>query len=151
MHARVAVADVASARRPLALFTPGPLVAYGLNGKWHVGGELALGQYVGGYGYGVAFGGTTSGRIYAELQPALVLGDRHNLVVGLNPGVVVDVTADKPRWGGQATLWFNYAHARRHRVTLASPIVPFARVQAVGGAGLDVTFGVTLKLPLPAS
>lgn len=144
-------ADVASARRPVAIFTPGPTLEYGLDGTWRFGGELTLSQYVGSYGYGGAFGGTTSGRLYGEAQAALILGNKHNLVVGLNPGFVVDVTADKPRWGGQATLWLNYAMTRRRTWPLASPIVPFARAQLVDTHGLTVTFGITLKLPIPAS
>lgn len=149
VRAAPASAEVASARRPLALFTPGPTVEYGLDGRWRFGGELTLAQYVGRYGYGASFGGITSGRIYLDAQPALVFGKQHNLVLGLNPGLVVDVTDRKPRWGGQATFWFNYVYPRRYRNPLASPIVPFVRAQAVDTFGFTFTFGLMVKFPLP--
>jgi len=41
-----------------------------------------------------------------------MLGDRlHNVVLGLNPGLVIDVTGTEPRDGGQLTLWGNRARA----------------------------------------
>ncbi|MCG5053660.1 MAG: hypothetical protein KA712_11920 [Myxococcales bacterium] len=145
-------ADVGSERRPVAVYTPGPTLELGLDGAWRFGAEVALAQYVGGWGYGAAFGASTNGRMYGELQPALVLGGKtHNLVLGLNPGLVIDVNGQEPRYGAQGTFWLNYALARRRKLPLGSPLVPFVRAQAVSGAGFTVTFGIALKLPIPAS
>jgi len=120
----------------------------GLDGSLRFGGEVALSQYAGGWSAGATFG-FVSGRIYGEAQPALVLGDRHNLLVGLNPGFVIDVTSSSPRYGGQATLWANYAN---HGTRLwALPLFPFVRVQAVLGMGVVFTGGIMLKLPVPVS
>ena len=144
-----AAADVGNAGRPLGFITPGPTFEMGFDGSMRFGGEVALAQYSGGWALGAAMG-YVPGRVYLEAQPALVLGDHaHNLVLGLNPGFVIDVTADVPRYGGQATLWGNYIH---HGTRLwASPLFPFMRVQAVMGMGLVFTGGIMLKVPVPVS
>jgi hypothetical protein len=147
---RAAMADVGSERRPKSFITAGPTFDLGLlDLAPHFGGEMAVAQYAGRWGFGSAFG-FTSGRLYLEAQPAVVLGGRpHSLVLGFNPGFVVDVTSDSPRYGGQLTLWGNYAHdGERLR---ASPLFPFVRVQAVVGVGIVVTGGVMLKLALPVT
>ncbi|MDX2023298.1 MAG: hypothetical protein SF187_23895 [Deltaproteobacteria bacterium] len=144
-------AEVGSARRPVALYALGPTAELGLDLSLRFGGELSLSQYVGNVGYGAAFGANSAGRMFAELQGAWVLGTRHNLVLGLNPGVVIDVTQTTPRYGVQGTFWFNYAQSRRRQDPLASPLVPFVRAQEIPGLGFTFTFGVTLKLPLRAS
>lgn len=149
--APVARADVGSARRPVALYAVGPTVEMGLDLSLRFGGELSLSQYVGSFGYGAAFGANTAGRMFAELQGAWVLGTEHNLVLGLNPGLVIDVNQETPRYGAQGTFWFNYARSRRRQDPLASPLIPFVRVQEIPSLGFTFTFGVTLKLPLRAS
>lgn len=141
-------ADIATAERPSSYLTPGPSLEMGLDGSLRFGGEVALSQYAGGWSTGAAFG-FVSGRIYGEAQPALVLGDRHNLVLGLNPGFVIDVTAASPRYGGQATFWANYAN--RGAKLWALPLFPFVRVQAVLGMGVVFTGGIMLKIPVPVS
>jgi hypothetical protein len=141
-------AEVGSARRPVSIVTPGPSLEMGLDGSLRFGGEIALEQYSGSWALGGA-AGFVSGRLYLEAQPALVLGDRHNLVLGLNPGVVIDVTGTLPRYGGQVTVWTNYVHAGASR--WAAPLFPFVRVQVVMGMGVVFTGGIMLKLPLPIS
>jgi len=141
-------AEVASSRRPVSFITPGPSLEMGLDGSLRFGGEVALSQYGGPWAFGAAFG-FVSGRLYAEAQPALVLGERHHMVLGFNPGVVIDVTASSPRYGGQATLWGNYAHGGSRLWAL--PVFPFVRVQAVLGMGVNFTGGIMLKLPVPVS
>jgi hypothetical protein len=120
----------------------------GLDGSLRFGGEIALAQYSGSWALGGTLG-FVSGRLYLEAQPALVLGERRNLVLGLNPGVVIDVTGELPRYGGQATVWANYVQAGASR--WASPLFPFVRVQAVIGMGAVFTGGLMLKLPVPMS
>lgn len=147
---RAATAEVGSERRPKSFITVGPSCELGLlDLSPRFGGELALAQYAGTWGFGSAFG-FSSGRLYLEAQPAVVLGRRpHSVVLGFNPGFVVDVTADAPRYGGQLTIWANYAHeGERLR---ASPLFPFVRAQVVAGAGLVFTGGVMLKLALPVT
>jgi hypothetical protein len=146
-----AFADVGSERRPVAIYSLGPTVEWGLDGAWRFGADVSLSQYVGKWGYGGAFGATTEKRMYGELQGAWVLGGQHNLVVGLNPGFVIDVTQVTPRYGAQGTVWLNYALSRHRKDSMASPVVPFARVQEIPSMGFSVTFGITLKLPLRAS
>jgi hypothetical protein len=142
-------ADVGSTSRPVSFFTPGPSCELGLDGSLRFGGEVALAQYSGSWGFGGAVG-FVPGRFYFEVQPAVVLGHHlHNLVLGLNPGFTIDVTTNLPRYGGQATLWANYVH--RGARLWASPLLPFVRVQAVVGMGLVFTGGFMLKLPLPVS
>ena len=141
-------AEVATARRPASFITPGPSLEMGLDGSLRFGGEVALSQYAGTWAAGAAFG-FVPGRLYAEIQPALVLGGQHNLVLGLNPGFVVDVTASSPRYGGQATLWGNYVHGATRLWAL--PVFPFVRVQVVQGMGALFTGGIMLKLPVPVS
>jgi hypothetical protein len=120
-----------------------------LDGSLRFGGEVAAAQYVGGWGLGAA-AGFVPGRLYLEVQPALVLGNRpRHHVVGLNPGFVVDVTGDIPRYGGQATLWANYANQGARWWAL--PLFPFVRAQAVLGMGFAVSGGLMLKLPIPVS
>jgi hypothetical protein len=144
-------AEVGSMRRPLALLTPGASLEMGLDGSLRFGGEVALAQYMGGWGFGVAVG-FVPGRFYAELQPAAVLGSEpHNLVLGVNPGFVVDLTGDVARYGGQLTLWANYAHAEGRARPWALPLIPFLRAQAVVGVGFTFTGGLMLKLPVPIS
>jgi len=144
-------ADVGSERRPVAFYSLGPTVEWGIDGAWRFGADVSLSQYVGSWGYGAAFGATTEKRMYGELQGAWVLGGERNLVLGFNPGFVIDVTQITPRYGAQGTFWFNYALSRRRKDPLASPLVPFARVQEIPSMGFSVTFGITLKLPLRAS
>jgi hypothetical protein len=121
----------------------------GLDGSLRFGGEMALAQYAGGWGLGGAVG-FASGRLYFEAQPALVFGEsRHNVVLGVNPGLVIDVTSSTPRYGGQATLWGNYVHNGAR--SWASPLVPFVRVEAVIAIGLSFTGGLMLKIPIPVS
>lgn len=142
-------ADVGSTRRHVSLITPGPSFEVGFDGSLRFGGEVALARYSGSWALGAALG-FVPGRLYLEAQPAVVLGDRpHNLVLGLNPGFVIDVTSDVPRYGGQATLWANYAHAGTR--LWASPLFPFMRVQVVVGMGFVFTGGLMLKVPLPVS
>jgi hypothetical protein len=141
-------AEVASARRPLSLITPGPTCEMGLDGSLRFGGEVALSQYSGASAFGAAFG-FVSGRLYAEAQPAIVLGEKNHLVLGLDPGVVIDVTSSSPRYGGQATLWANFARGGPR--PWASPIFPVVRVQVVMGMGVVFTGGIMLKLPIPVS
>jgi hypothetical protein len=142
-------ADVGSTRRPISFITPGPSFEMSLDGSMRFGGEVVLAQYAGSWALGAA-AGYVPGRLYLEAQPALVLGDhQHNLVLGLNPGFVVDVTGDVPRYGGQATLWANYIHSGTR--LWASPLFPFVRVQAVLGMGLVFTGGIMLKLSVPVS
>jgi hypothetical protein len=142
-------AEVGSTRRPVSLFTPGPSFELGFDGSLRFGGEVAMAQYSGRWALGAA-AGFVPGRLYFEAQPALVLGDHaHNLVLGLKPGFVIDVTANVPRYGAQATLWANYVHVGGR--LWASPLLPFMRVQAVMGMGLVLTGGIMLKLPVPAS
>jgi len=149
VQSRPAHAEVGSERRPVGFITPGPTCAMGLDGSLRFGGEIALAQYAGGWGFGGAVG-FVSGRIYFEAQPALVFGEHaHNIVVGLNPGFVIDVTSTSPRYGGQATLWGNYVHSGAR--PWASPLVPFVRVEAVIGSGLVFTGGFMLKIPVPVS
>jgi hypothetical protein len=146
---RLALADIGSERRPKSVFTPGPSIDFGWDGSIRFGGEVALAQYSATWGVGGAFGFVSS-RLYLEAQTALVLGGRpNNLLVGLNPGLVIDVSADVPRYGGQLTLWASYA--RDAARLWALPIVPFARMQAVAGMGLVVTGGLMLKLPILVS
>jgi hypothetical protein len=142
-------AEVGSARRPVSLVTPGPSFEVGIDGSLRFAGEVAAVQYLGTWGLGAAVG-FVPGRLYLELQPAWVLGGRrHNVVIGGNPGFVIDVTGETPRYGFQATLWANYARAGAR--PWASPLLPFARVQAVVGMGLVLTGGLMLKLPIPVS
>jgi hypothetical protein len=142
-------AEVGSTRRPVGFITPGPSFELGLDGSMRFGGEVAMAQYSGTWALGAA-AGFLPGRLYLEAQPAVVLGGRlHSLVLGLNPGFVIDVAGDVPRYGGQATLWANYVHGGTR--LWASPLFPFARVQAVMGMGLVFTGGIMLKLPVPVS
>ncbi len=144
-----AQAEVGSPRRPVGFITPGPSFELGLDGSMRFGGEVAMAQYSGTWGLGAA-AGFVPGRLYFEAQPAVVLGGSvHNVLLGLDPGFVIDVTGDVPRYGGQATLWANYVHGGTH--LWASPLFPFARVQAVMGMGLVFTGGIMLKLPVPVS
>jgi len=144
-----AAAEVGSARRPASFLTPGPSLELGLDGSLRFGGEVALAQYSGGWGLGAA-AGFAGGRLYLDLQPAVVLGGRrHAAVVGFEPGLVVDVTGSSPRYGGQLTLWGNYVHQGAR--LLASPIFPFVRAQAVLGMGVVFTGGLMLKLAVPVS
>jgi hypothetical protein len=144
-------ADVGSTRRPLALLTPGPSFEIGLDGSLRFGGEVALAQYMGGWGFGAAVG-FVPGRFYVELQPAAVLGSQpHNIILGANPGFVVDLTGDIARYGGQLTLWANYAHTEGRDRPWALPLFPFLRAQAVAGVGFTFTGGLMLKLPVPVS
>lgn len=146
-----AQAEVGTARRPLALLTPGPSFEMGFDGSLRFGCELALAQYMGGWGFGAAVG-FVPGRFYAELQPAAVLGSEpHNLVLGVNPGFVVDLAGDVARYGGQLTLWANYVHAEGRTRPWALPLFPFMRAQAVAGMGFTFTGGLMLKLPVPVS
>ncbi|MBN2576219.1 MAG: hypothetical protein JXP73_16785 [Deltaproteobacteria bacterium] len=142
-------AEIGGERRPVSLFSPGATFEVGIDGSLRFGGEVAAAQYSGRWGFGAA-AGFVPGRLYLEGQPALVLGGRsHNVVLGLNPGFVIDVTGKEPRYGGQATLWGNYARAAARPWAL--PLFPFARVQAVLGMGFAVTGGLMLKLPVPVS
>ena len=142
-------ADVGSERRPKSLLSLGPSFEIAIDGSMRFGGELALAQYSGRSGFGAA-AGFVSGRIYLELQPAWVLGGKtHNVVLGLNPGGVIDVTRNVPCYGGQVTLWANYARGAPRLWAL--PVFPFVRVQAVAWLGFTVTGGLMLKLPLPIS
>ena len=142
-------ADVGSTTRPLCYITPGPTFELGLDGSLRFGGEVAVAQYSGRWGLGVV-AGFVPGRLYLEAQPALVLGEHtHALVLGLDPGLVIDVTTSVPRYGAQATLWSNYAHGGTRPWAL--PLFPFVRVQAVLGMGLVFTGGLILKLPVPIS
>jgi len=142
-------AEVGSTRRPMSFITPGPSFELGLDGSMRFGGEVALAQYSGSWALGAAVG-FVPGRLYFEAQPAVVLGGRiHSVALGLNPGLVIDVTGDVPRYGGQATLWANYVHGGAR--LWASPLLPFVRVQAVMGMGLVFTGGLMLKLPVPVS
>jgi hypothetical protein len=142
-------AEVGSSRRPTCFMTPGPTMEMGLDGALRFGGEVALAQYAGDWAFGASVG-FVPGRLYLEAQPALVFGGPlHNLVLGLNPGFVIDVTSTVPRYGGQATLWGNYVHGGARLWAL--PIFPFVRVQAVMGMGLVFTGGLMLKLPIPVS
>jgi hypothetical protein len=110
---------------------------------------VAVAQYSGTWGLGAAIG-FVPGRLYFEAQPAWVLGEHaHSLVLGLNPGFVIDVTGTAPRYGGQATLWASYVHAARRRWAL--PLVPFVRAQAVVGMGMVFTGGIMLKMAVPIS
>ena len=144
-----AYAEIGSERRPVSLFTPGATFEVGIDRSLRWGGEVAAAQYSGRWGFGAAVG-FVPGRIYLEAQPALVLGDRpHHVVLGLNPGFVIDVAGQEPRYGGQATLWANYASASTRPWAL--PLFPFLRVQAVVGVGFTATAGVMLKLPIPVS
>ena len=146
-----ALAEVGSTRRPVALLTPGPSLEMSLDGSLRFGGEVALAQYMGGWGFGAAVG-LVPGRFYVELQPAVVLGSEpHNLVLGLNPGFVVDVTGAVAHYGGQLTLWANYVHAEGRARPWALPLFPFFRAQAIAGIGFTFTGGLMLKLPLPVS
>jgi hypothetical protein len=146
---RSAVAEIGSERRPKSFFTPGPSIDFGLDGSLRFGGEVAVAQYSGSWGLGAA-AGFVSSRLYLEAQTGLVLGGRpNNFLVGLNPGFVIDVSADVPRYGGQLTLWASYA--RDTSRLWASPIVPFVRMQAVVGMGLVLTGGLMLKLPIPVT
>ena len=54
-----------------------------------------------------------------------------------------------PRYGGQVTLWGNYAHGVSRLWAL--PLFPFVRAQAVVGMGVNFTGGIMLKLPVPVS
>jgi len=149
LAARPVHGEVGSERRPVSLITPGPSFEMGLDGSMRFGGEVAVAQYSGTWGLGAAVG-FVPGRLYFEAQPAWVLGNRPgSLVLGLNPGFVIDVTGTTPRYGGQATLWANYAHVGARR--WASPLVPFVRAQVVIGMGLVLTGGITLKLPVPVT
>jgi hypothetical protein len=140
-------AEIGSDRRPVSLFSPGATFEVGIDGSLRFGGEVAAAQYGGRWGLGGAVG-FVPGRLYFEVQPARVLGDRpHNVVLGLNPGFTIDVTGTEPRYGGQLTLWGNYARAAAR--PWASPLFPFARVQAVLGMGFTITGGLMLKLPIP--
>jgi len=142
-------AEVGSARRPLSFITPGPSFEMNLGGSMRFGAEVAVAQYSGAWGMGVAVG-FVPGRLYLEAQPVWVIGDRaSSLALGLNPGFVIDVTGTAPRYGGQATLWVNYVHTGVAR--WASPLIPFVRAQGVVGMGFAFTGGVMLKLPIPIS
>jgi hypothetical protein len=100
---RPARAEVGSTWRPVGFITPGPSFEMGLDGSMRFGGDVALAQYSGTWGLGAALG-FVPGRLYGEAQPAWVLGQQANsLVLGLNPGFVIDVTGTAPRYGGQAT------------------------------------------------
>jgi hypothetical protein len=144
-------ADVGSDRRTVSVITFGPSLELDLDASLRFGGEVALSQYTGSSGLGVALG-FVQGRIYLEAQPAVVLGSRlskHNLVMGFNPGIVVDVTDYQPRYGGQLTIWANYARSAGRLWAL--PLFPFVRVQGVAFMGFAITGGVMLKLPIPVS
>jgi len=122
-----------------------------LDGALRVGGELSLTEYWGSGGAGAAFGYSAQ-RFYFEAQPVLAWNHRkHTVLIGLNPGFVIDVAASSPRYGGQLTLWANYAHASSWNDLWAFPLAPFARVQFVPGAPLGLVGGVMLKLPLHAA
>ena len=149
LRAPSAYAEVGRAHRPISFITLGPSCAMGLDGALRFGGEVALAQYAGGWGLGGVVG-FVPGRIYFEVQPAMIFGERlHNIVLGLNPGFVIDVTSTTPRYGGQATLWGNYVHSGAR--SWASPLVPFVRVEAVMAAGMVFTGGLMLKIPIPIS
>ena len=142
-------AEVGSTRRPQSFITPGPSFEMDLGGSMRFGGEIAVAQYSGAWGMGVAVG-FVPGRLYFEAQPVWVIGARaSSLALGLNPGFVIDVTGTVPRYGGQATLWANYAHTGARR--WACPLIPFVRAQAVVGMGVAFTGGLMLKLPIPIS
>lgn len=142
-------AEVGSPRRPVSLVSPGPSFEVGIDGSLRFGGEVAAVQYLGAWGLGAAVG-FVPGRLYLEAQPAWVLGGRrHNLVIGGNPGFVIDVTGEVPHYGLQATIWANYARAGAR--PWASPLLPCVRVQAVLGMGFVFTGGLMLKLPVPVS
>ena len=144
-----AQAKVGSARRTVSLVSPGPSFEVGIDGSLRFGGEVAAGQYWGDWGLGAAVG-FVPGRLYLEAQPVWVLGGRrHNVLVGGNPGFVIDVTGATPQYGFQATLWANYARAGAR--PWASPLLPFVRAQGVLGMGFVITGGLMLKLPIPVS
>jgi len=152
-------ADVGSERRPKSLLAIGPSFELDTHAAMRFGGEITLAQYSGRSGFGVA-AGFVQGRIYLELQPVWLLGGHtqptrgqpqpsNHLVLGVNPGAVVDVTRNVPCYGGQLTLWGTYARGGAR--PWAFPLVPFFRMQAVAYLGFVFTGGVMLKLPIPVT
>jgi hypothetical protein len=165
VHDLPAHADVGSTRRPRGYLTLGPTFEIDTDASLRFGGEVALVSYSGRSGYGIA-AGFVPGRIYLEFQPVWVLGGKaqqlrgqpqvqNHLVLGLNPGAVVDVTKNVPCYGVQLTLWGNYVRGMdargSGRPTFAWPVFPFFRVQAVEWQGFVFTGGLTLKLPISLS
>jgi hypothetical protein len=88
-------------------------------------------------------------RAYTAFLDGVYSPDRDGKGQMFHPGFVIDVTGEVPRYGGQATLWGNYAHAGAR--PWAFPLFPFLRAQAVVGMGFVFTGGLMLKLPLPVS
>jgi hypothetical protein len=146
----LAHAQVASERKPKGLIAFGPSLEIGIGGDLRFGGDVTLAQYSGDSAFGVA-AGFVGKRIYLELQPTMVLGGpKHNLVLGFNPGFVVDISQRiNPLYGGQATVWADYA--RGGAKPWAFPLFPFIRVQGVVALGFTLTAGVMLKLPIPVT
>jgi hypothetical protein len=162
VHVAPAHADLGSTRRPKGYLTFGPTFEIDTDASLRFGGEVALTSYSGRSGYGIA-AGFVPGRIYLEFQPVWVLGGKapksrwepqkmHHLVLGLNPGAVVDVTKNVPCYGVQLTLWGNYIRSTDARgggrPSFAWPVFPFFRVQAVEWLGFVFTGGLMLKLPI---
>ncbi len=148
-------ADVGSVRRPKGYLSLGPTFELDWDARMRWGGEVTLMQYTGKSGLGFA-AGFSPGRIYVEFQPAWVLGkETRHVVLGLNPGALVDVTKNVPCYGLQLTLWGTYVRGGEAkgggRPSWAWPLFPFLRLQAVEWQGFAYTAGLMLKLPIPLS
>jgi hypothetical protein len=126
--------------------TLGPVAAAArVEGEWHsaVGAELsvvrvvesALPAALGICAGGVTYAGREGGRLWVEAEVALA--SPLPFPVGLAAGGAAELDpVERPRFGGQATLWF------------LAGFVPFVRAGAVERSGAFVELGVMLKIPV---
>jgi len=82
--------------------SPGALLGLRSGGAFDAAGELSLIASKGRFSIGAVFGSAIHTHSF-ELQPtASIGGDVHGVILGLNPGVVLDRTADSPRIGSRS-------------------------------------------------
>jgi hypothetical protein len=127
--------------------SPGGMAARSISHGWLWDAELSAAYMFESWGLGTAIAGNLH-RASLELEPifAIPVHDDSGILIGLNPGVVLD-HEHAPRAGAQFTLWANYMTLAGH-VPAALPIFPFARAQLFSGERV-FSFGLMLKLPYP--
>jgi hypothetical protein len=130
--------------------SPGALLGLRSGRAFDAAGELSLIASKGRFSIGAVFGSAIHTHSF-ELQPtASIGGDVHGVILGLNPGVVLDRTADSPRIGFQATLWAWPWIGCGHACVLPIPI-PFVRLRSFAGGENVWIAGLALKIPWPIS
>jgi hypothetical protein len=130
--------------------SPGALLGTRSGGAFDASGELSVIAVKGRFSLGAVLGSAIHTHSF-ELQPATWIGgDVNGVILGLNPGVVLDRTADPAHVGFQTTLWAWPWIGCGHACVLPIPI-PFLRLRSFAG-GMNVWIaGLALKLPWPIS